>query len=516
MSLIPGLPPEISRRIISLLGAPYSWSDQRQERVAANRLASYATVSRAWQAEVEQQTFRRLYLKPDRVSHALAQESLLSPDRVGYMRSIHLDVLLASYDDAARQRVESDEDKRRNNETFSITVRRMLRLLGRLYGSPRQSLSGEQRDAGQLTLFLTARSPSDPRPGNDFVHRRQRTRKGLDKDLLELRYQSSYLKLLPDPDDDKGGTVVQHVNLPFTTFIVHGMPPKRFFSPAACCHLASRMPHLKQIKWQLWDNEKKDIALRRRMRDGLARAIPGLPPSIEGVELRLHYSVADDYSTPKAVSDESFDNLSAALGRWSRSLRELYVQVSCLSHDFFVAAAEGDPMASEPAKLRSLTVELSTALPSGAWLLTANPDEDNDDSEDSPPTTPSFDNPSDDPIVPAPEDRQNRKFRQSPAEDLIKPLIVNIAGAAGSLPELKRLDVSAAPRRAFSIVYDADDRLLEMQAIPKLVPEGEAMAAWKDAARVQIGGGHVLTTRLVRANVEGPPVEDVTEMICEL
>lgn len=386
MPLIPGLPSEISRRIVSLLGAPYSWSDQRQERVAADRIASYATVSRAWQAEVEQQTFRRLYLKPDRVSHALTQEDVLSPARVGYIRSIHLDVLLASYDDAARQRVESDEDKRRNNETFSIAVRRMFRLLGRLYEDPRELLSGDRQNARQLTLILTAQSPSDPSPGNAFAYRRQRTRRGLEKDLLELRYQSSYLELLADPDDNGGGgTVLPHANLPFTTFIVHSMPPKRFFSPAACCHLAARMPRLKQVNWQLWDNEKKDIGLRRRMRDELARAIPELPSSIEDVELRLHYtsSVADDYSTPIAVSDGSYDNLSAKLGRWSRNLRELYVQASCLSHDFFVAVAEGESTPSEPAKLRSLTVELSTALPSGEWLLTANPDED-DDSGDSP------------------------------------------------------------------------------------------------------------------------------------
>lgn len=514
MSLIPGLPSEISRRIVSLLGAPYCWSDQRQERVAANGIASYATVSRVWQAEVEQRTFRRLYLTPNRISYALGQDGLLSPDRVGYIRSIHLDVLLASYDDAARHRVESDEDKYRNNETFSITVRRVVLLLGRLYDNPRKSLSGDRRNARQLTLILTAQSRSDPRPGNDFVFRRQRTRKGLDKDLLELRYQSSYLELLPDPDDD-GETVVPHVNLPFTTFIVDGMPPKRFFSPAACCYLAARMPCLRQVKWQLWDNEKKGMRLRRRMRDELARAIPGVPSSIEDVELRLHYSVADDYSTPKAISNKSYDSLSAALGRWSRNLRELYVQVSCLSHDFFVAASEEDPTPSEPAKLRNLTVELSTALPSGAWLLTANPDEDDGSGEDSTPITPTSDH-SDDPSVLAPEDRKSRKFRQSPAGDLIKPLIVNIAGAVGSLPELKRLDVSVGPRRAFSIVYDADDRLLEIQAVPKLVPEEEAMVAWKDAARVQIGRGHVLTTRLVRANVDGPPVEDVTEIICEL
>lgn len=187
MSLVPGLPSEISRRIVTHLGAPYSWSDQWQERVAANRIASYATVSRAWQAEVEQQTFRRLYLTPDRVSHASAHwPDLLSPVRVGYIRSIHLDVVLASYDDAARQQVESDGDKRRNNEIFSITVRRMMRLLGRLYENPRGSPSGG-RNAAQLSLILTAQSPSDPRPGNDFVYRRRQTRRGLVKDLLELR-----------------------------------------------------------------------------------------------------------------------------------------------------------------------------------------------------------------------------------------------------------------------------------------------------------------------------------------
>jgi hypothetical protein len=146
--------------------------------------------------------------------------------------------------------------------------------------------------------------------------------------------------------------------------------------------------------------------------------------------------------------------------------------------------------------------------------LAANPDED-DDSGDLLPTIPTFD-PSDNPSVLAPEDRKNRKFRQSLAEELIKPLIVNIASAVGSLPELKRLDVSAGPRRAFSIVYDADDRLLEIHAVPKFVPEDEVMVAWKDAARIQIGRGHVLTTKLVCANVEGPPVEDVTEVICEL
>jgi hypothetical protein len=257
-------------------------------------------VLRVWQAEVEQQTFRRLYLTPDRILYILAEEGLLSPARVSYIRSIHLDVLLASYDDAVRQRVESDEDKCRNNETFSIAVCRMFRLLSRLHENPRESLSGA-RKAGQLILILTAQLPSDPRPGNNFVYCRQRTRKGLDKDLLEQRYQSSYLELLPDLDDD-GGTVILHVDLPFTTFIVHGTPLRRFFSLAACCYLAVRMHCLKQVKWQLWDNEKKDIGLRRRMQDELACAIPELPSSIEDVELRLHYGIADNYSTLKVVS----------------------------------------------------------------------------------------------------------------------------------------------------------------------------------------------------------------------
>lgn len=510
MSIIQGLPSEISRRIVFFLGAPYSWNDRRQETVAANKLAPYATISRAWQAEVEQDTYRRLHLTPDRVSHALAHEGLLSPARVSYIRSIHLNVVLDSYDDAARERAESDEEKSRNNETFTVAVREAFRLLGRLYESLRKSRSGEEY-AGQLTLILTAHSPSDPKPGTDFISRRKERRNGRTKNLQELRYQSSYLELMPDPNLD-GGPNLPDVSLPFTAFFVHGMPLRRFFSPAACCHLAARMHRLRQVNWQLWDNEKKDLGLRRRMRDEFAHAIPSLPSSIEDAELCLYYKILNELFIPRAVSDQHHDNLSAALGRWSRNLRQLYVRASSLSHDFFVAAAGRHAPPSDSPKLKSLTVDLSPALPSGSWLLTENP-EHNAPIDSLLKIAPS--EISDDPRVLAPEDRERRMFRKSPVEELVKPLILDIAGAVGCLPELKRLDVSLA-RRAFSVVYDVDARVLEIQAIPKFTPDDDAMEAWKNAARVQINKGHILTTKLVRRRIYGPPVEDATEVICEL
>lgn len=252
MSRVISLPPKITAQIVRhLVDDEYPnfdtfTNDSERGKLAGNPIASYASVSRKWQAEVERYTFARIHLNHGRLP---AAHQYLTPRRWSLVRSVFLRVDLPEYDNAARERVEPLEDQRMNNETFTNVARSVLELLS----------SGQANGPG-IVFGVGAVCKSDGRyeAGSVFMKRKQLRRHGLSKDIVDARYKSSYVELALD--DQQLPTV--HLISEF-----HVSRDGRRIAPATCCMMAASMVRLVSLNLELHDSEK-NLALRRQLRQG--------------------------------------------------------------------------------------------------------------------------------------------------------------------------------------------------------------------------------------------------------
>lgn len=278
------LPEEITANIISHLMEQRT--DGRDDQGSLNSqplsLTQYAVVSRSWQARVEAKTFAHIQLTPARVASSLAAHAL-SPSRVHrFVRSVKIEVLLPSYSEDARTRREDDEEKLANNRAFTDVIRKVFGLLSSPFPAVEQPMvnpgGNDATETWQqclssttyrpkIKLSMSARCVSDT---EDLEGRRYRTTVNAIStgDIFEARYESSYLDLSPAA----GKTVQDQVEalpelLCVSEFDVQATS-HRLFAPRVLCLVASRMPGLRSVNWELCDNEKRDLALRKRLRAG--------------------------------------------------------------------------------------------------------------------------------------------------------------------------------------------------------------------------------------------------------
>lgn len=230
-------------------------------------LAPYATVSRAWQQRIEAITFAHITLNPARLASPLTAQAL-TPYRVRrFVHSIYVDVILPPYDEEARGRLEDDAERAGNDAAFTDVVRKVFALL-----STPASASAVPRDANnndyggdsgyrpRILLSLGARCVSDV---EDLEAREYRYHVGMfdrPKDIFKLRYESSYLDLRLAEALPKLNCISQ--------FYVKARTAHRTFAPRALCLIASRISSLESIDWELSDEEKRDAALRKKLRAG--------------------------------------------------------------------------------------------------------------------------------------------------------------------------------------------------------------------------------------------------------
>lgn len=245
-------------------------------------LARYAAVSRSWQARIEARTFAYITLTPARAASPLAAQAL-SPIRVHYfVRTVKIGVLLPPYGEDARTRPEDDEEKLANDRFFTHFVRKVFVLLSSplpVVGQPTSNPGGDDRGNARqqeqqgpgfappayrpkIKLCMIAGCVSDT---EDLDGRRYRKRVNAIStgDIFEARYESSYLDL------NLAAEALPQL-LCISDFYVQATqaPGRRLFAPRALCLLASRMPRLHSVTWDLCDNEKRDPALRKGLRAG--------------------------------------------------------------------------------------------------------------------------------------------------------------------------------------------------------------------------------------------------------
>ncbi|EAW24578.1 F-box domain protein [Aspergillus fischeri NRRL 181] len=164
------LPLEIISLVISYLDVSTSSS-----------LVPYATVSREWQACIEQRTFAILKLNSPQRLEEFCQIVACNKQRQIYVRELHLLIHLEPYDIKARAYFETAAEHSRNNEIFVQTMQKVLQILS----------TWPENHRG-IKLSIQAQSPGDPVRGDR--QRLKRARHTPEEDLLDRRFERSYLQ----------------------------------------------------------------------------------------------------------------------------------------------------------------------------------------------------------------------------------------------------------------------------------------------------------------------------------
>lgn len=238
------LPPELISRVLDYI-IPHG----RHRIHPGIPLATYATLNRRWQAIIERCTFAYLYIDtPKRLEEF--QQLVSTPHRRSCVQVIDLRVELESYDEKARARVETDEERQRNNRIFTTTISTLFRILS------------DWPDDFGISIEISARSPGD---FLEFKERRKRRRVtgSREDDLFEKRYERSYLEFPRETTDAECPPVPA-----VTELSIQGIANVRLIEPASSVFIAMKLPRLNRLNLMMKDDCKRDKQLRQRLRNG--------------------------------------------------------------------------------------------------------------------------------------------------------------------------------------------------------------------------------------------------------
>lgn len=196
-----------------------------------------------------------------------------------FVRSVKVDVLLPPYSEDARTRREGGEEKLTNDRAFTEVIRKVFALLSSPFPAAHKAQQQEQQPEQGLSLTayrpkirlsMTALCVSDT---EDLEERRYRQRVNAIStgDIFEARYESSYLDLSPAAGKtvrDEAEALPELLCVSELDVQATQATGRRLFAPRMLCLVASRMSGLQSVNWELCDNEKRDVALRKSLRAG--------------------------------------------------------------------------------------------------------------------------------------------------------------------------------------------------------------------------------------------------------
>ncbi len=523
------VPAEIIAIIISHLAREGGSDSHNSDPPPPHALAPYATVSREWQQRVEAATFASITLTTARLASPLAAQAL-TPDRVRrFVRSVRIVVLLPPYGEQARGQREDEVDRAENDEAFTETVRRAFGLL-----ATARTISGEQGGAddggyetdhaGQqhqdqhsvatnyrpgIHLSITAECISD---AEDLEARQYRHHVSAwrPNDIFEARWESSYLDLRPE----HGGSVQDEAEaLPQLASIQHFRVEAaagdrlRYFAPRTLCLLASRMPGLENIEWELSDNDKRDVALRKRLRADFANTLPKLPACLQHFNLLYYRRAPLDhfFETPTILdnSDGGNDKLSLALHKLSQRLTTFQLVADVGPEIFWPSQQQQQQQQQQHQQvqpednpplwptLRDYIIEPGPIAPSGEWRFLPVPP-----SEDGVSVSSSDSDPPDD--LP-PGDERERPFRFGLDPDATDAFLLAAGRAARRMPMLRRMRFMLDPPIGEGLWVECEGAArdgtaeLEVNTCSGYEPDEEVRRAWTEAAAEHTGDRSALS-----------------------
>ncbi|KAJ5782331.1 hypothetical protein N7457_004105 [Penicillium paradoxum] len=328
-----------------------------------NDVISCACVCRDWQIAAETFTFSNIHVNSANV-HDLRRIVSASPCnwRARYVRHIYFKIILLDYDVAARAHLENQEDRDGNNNAFTQSISSLFEILS----------SWPYDERSQVSLEIYARSPSDWRAEPNWKERHTRHRTGClfpEKDLLDLRYQSSYLQL----------TEAKHLSKPkcITAIDISGYYPYRNIAPGAVSEMIAHLPRLQYTDVKLSDSEAMDTLLRDSLRDDFTTSNWSATLRHLGLVYEAKPNFTDTPPSPQR-SKPGNDCLCLALHQLSQQLETLSLDKLMIGPELFWPE-DANKSAPYWPNLTNLFMSYTFVSTSGAWFFEQRPE-----SEDSP------------------------------------------------------------------------------------------------------------------------------------
>ncbi|UKZ65544.1 uncharacterized protein TrAtP1_006744 [Trichoderma atroviride] len=317
----------------------------------------------------------------------------------------------------------------------------------------------------------------------------RRKRDLYNQDIFGDRYVHSILQLLPAATELP---VVGCVSRLSSSNRWH--TKARHISAAAWALIVNSLPNANKIDLSFWDNEKKDLELRKRLRDDIGDALARMHSPNAEVALSCRYATPKDHSSiPPTLIDArgSEDAFARGLRKWARQLKRLYLSDVVIAPEVFYAPSSDDEeAASEWPYLERLEIEYAAVTPHGTWLLERDP-------EDSPRDRPS-------PVIdinefgqenlciemPAPEDLYEYDFRTLPVAMEMDRIHRSVARAARRMPALRYLYLGTFDQaiqwgeRYHSFLYRYDETrgvaTAHWGSLPGYTPAEDVVELWRE------------------------------------
>lgn len=361
------LPPELLYRICTLVA------------IGEERLAKYATISRAWQRMIEDRTFSHLSLVNDELHffESAVVNSIYKHRRMD-IRRVDLSINLPSYDDHSCGRFERQADRNINDTAFSKAVTQ-------LFGALASIDTGDR--SGLIDLHLQRfDSPMDPgRRGSEKLSA-DRLAMGIGhrKDLFELRYRDSYLQLL------KPENLPRLYNVASLT--ING-DNERKLAPSTVVGLISRLPNLLNVNCVFWDNERRRPDQRRHLRSQLSEQLTTIPAPKGLKRFNMTFVNRQPCNSNFLDADIRGGIYAANADDLSNGLRLFSKAAPCLTNFILSGPISVGPDIFRPLDTRSsdiekcwehlesFTIKLSAVRPDGGWYIERAPQRDTESSD---------------------------------------------------------------------------------------------------------------------------------------
>jgi hypothetical protein len=272
------------------------------------------------------------------------------------------------------------------------------------------------------------------------------------------------------------------------------------------------MPGLERVQWRLCDNEKRDVALRRKLRADFAHTLQTLPSSLRHFDLlcERHPPLDHSFQTPSILDEtdrDHNDKLSLALHQLSQRLVTFKLMADVGPETLWPLALERtapDQQDNDPLwpTMRHYGIYPGPIAPSGKWLFELDPDGSGFGSDNG-----SFIS-VESTVVPG--DEREDPFRDKLDVDAAHAMILAMARAARRMPALRTMEFRLYPplsrdKGLLEVVYTTEAGTarggtpvappgggsataeLLVESWPVYQPDEEVMQTWREAAQEHSG-----------------------------
>ncbi|CAO2650793.1 Nn.00g020850.m01.CDS01 [Neocucurbitaria sp. VM-36] len=477
------LPQELINRIAYYLER-YEGQSQlpvlQQQSRGSSKFPPYATLSRLWKEAIEMITFQSLRIQSDELDRF---QAIVTGNRRKYVTSLSYKIVLPEYTEEACGRVESEDDQRLNNESFTQGIHELYTIL-RVWEN-----EGVRTPLRLELPYGNAFSPTDLRLDNKSQLQLEISIRKRAKDIFEHRFEKSFLRLL------QSGSLPTLSNM--QTLNIRGNSSRKL-APTIGPYLTASLLNLKNISWEFGDCDSHPTSVRSVNRVEFAEALRLIRlQQHPTAEILFYHEVPFDQRTTGeslVPSGFSYDPFSAGLRTFSQNLTALILSAHVDSTLFWPSNHESEAVAPSWPFLRTLDVTFNMLAPSGEWYFTGQRPEDHED-----------DDPIEGVIGDDSSDSNYTNYREHGDPATINPLLAALSKAVEKMPVLEHFMLTSelgygkgkfhisyyAPNRPADWGDESDDDLLvrrvyyEVGAVWK--PDDEIMQGLRGVGREKFG-----------------------------